>query len=271
MALSFQDWYKAYANQAGAGSVADPVLQQLNLNVTNPAFETDFQRLLARIGTIGTSANASREGLANDTRRAANQQGLSDETQVLEDSRKAGNASLGTADAITYKVKLGPDGRAYRQAYLNTSASFGARGWGGSQEKAAQWKARQDLNTARDNLTDDLSTGQNKSLITQGTDEGNAMGDLSKAVTDYGTWKVNNMPQSPNMGSGTNTGGGGGEQPSQPAAPAAPDRFRGIQVGGVLGTYGSSPNERTLRNAYGAGNYRINRAGNGRFVVVRTR
>lgn len=274
MALSFQDWYRAYANQPnmGGAAVSDPVLNQLGLNVTNPAFETDFQRLLTKLGGVGSQANSDREGYANTARTAANTQGLSDETQVLEDKRTAGNAALGTSDAVTYKVKLGPDGRAYRQAYLTTSANYGARGWGGSEEAASQWRARQDLNSARDNITDGLTGQQNTSVVQQGKDESSVMGDISKNVTDYGTWKVGNMPQSPNMGGGTSGGTSGGDQPGQQAAaPPAPDKFRGIGVNGILGKYDTNPNADTLNRAYGAGNYKINKAGNGKFVVVRTR
>lgn len=273
MALSFQDWYRAYANQPGMGgsAVSDPVLAQLANNVTNPQYETNFQALLTKLGGIGSMANADREKSANTARRTAWDRGLSDETQVEQAGTKAGNAGLGTADAITYKIKMGPDGRAYRQAYLNTGASFGARGWGGSEEKAAQWKARQDLNTARNDLTDGLSSEQNQSVIKQGTDEGDVIGDISKTVTDYGQWKVDKMPQSPNMGGSGAGGGDAGAGGGTPAAPPAPDRFRGIAVGGVLGKYDAKPNTKTLDAAYLPGNYKINKAGNGKYVVTRLR
>ena len=275
MALSFSDWYRAYANQPGMGgsAVSDPILEQLARNVTNPAYETAFQTLLTKLGNVGRNASGSRAKMAEDARTAAFTQGLSDETETLQDRRVAGNASLGTSDAITYKIKMGPDGRAYRQAFLNTSSNFGARGWGGSEEKAAQWRARQDLNTARDTITTGLAGDQNQSLLKQGTDEGDVMGDLSKNVTDYGAWKVDKMPQSPGSGtsSPSNPGSGTPAPDPAPAAAAAPDKFRGVKVGGILGTYGKSPVDKTLAGAYGAGNYKVKKAGNGKFVVVRTR
>jgi hypothetical protein len=279
MAISFSDWYKAYANQPGMGgtSLSDPVLERLSKNLTNPGFESNFQSLLTRLGNVGTSANSKRNLMANETKTAAFDRGLSDETSVEELDRRAGNAGLGTKDAVTYKIKMGPDGRAYRQAYLNTSANFGARGWGGSEEKASQWRARQDLNTQRDSLTNNLTTGQNDSILNQGRDEGDVIDGLAKNVTDYAEWKVDpkNMPQSPGGGDGGSGSGGGTPDPNsgQPAAPAATDYFRGIAVGGTLGTYAFDPKRSTLNNVYrvkGGGDYKVVKRGN-KYVVIRTK
>lgn len=257
----------------GGAVLSDPVLAQLANNVTNPQYETDFRNLLTRLNTIGKTANSDRETLANRARTSAFDQGLSDETSVEELKRVAGDATLGTADAVTYKIKMGPDGRAYRQAYLNTGANFGARNWtGGSEEKAAQWKARQDLNSARDTLTDNLSTSQNASVIKQGTDEGDTMGDIAKNVTDYGAWKVEKTPQSPSGGATGGSGSSDAGGDTQGASPAAKDPFRGIAVNGILGRYAKAPDTKVLDSAYKPGNYKVvKRGGNKGYVVVRTK
>lgn len=271
MALSFAEWYRQYA--ASRGQALSPEVQNLlnNNTLTNPQYETGFSNLMSDMGRIGRAGNDNRNTLAQTARTNAYNAGLSDETEVQQDQRTAGNPVLGTQEAITYKIKMGPDGRAYRQAYLNTASNFSARRWGGSDEKATQWKARQDLNAARDKITGDLQGDMTTSLGKQGDDERGVERQLQTLSGEYLADKVKNAPQAPSTGSGGGGGDGGGGGGGAPAPPPPRDPFRGIAVGGILGRYDASPNDTKLRNAYGAGNYTVKRAGNGKFVVVRTR
>jgi hypothetical protein len=274
MALSFAEWYKQYAQKNGL-TLSPEIQSALNNNtLTDPTYETRHKNLSLKLGTTGDDYNSNRNTAAQTARTSAYDAGLSDETSVLEDQRTAGDTNLGTRDAVTYKIKMGPDGRAYRQAYLNTAASFSARKWGGSDEQATQWKARQDLNAARDKITTGLTTDQSTSLTNQGREEQDVMGDMATNASDYAKWRVGATPAAPaTSGSGGGGSGGGTPDPTPPAA--APDRYRGVAVGGVLGKYdGSSPNTKTLDTAWGAGNYKIKNVGTAKapkYQVIRTR
>ena len=275
MALSFADWYKAYAAQNGV-PLSSQVQSLLNNNAyTDPAYELNHQRFMGQLGGIARDYNNAREGAAQSARTSAWNQGLSDETQVQQNGPAVnGNAALGTGDAVSYKIKMGPDGKAYRQAYLNTGAQFGARRWGGSDEQATQWKARQDLNAQRDALTTGLTTKQSELTTEQGQKEGSVITDLGKNASDYTGEMVKNAPSSPK----TEPAAGGSDPAGDPAAsPTAGINFGNVKVGGVLGTYAMDPNRDTLKK-WGEGNYKVvygSQVKNGKrvpkFTVIRTR
>jgi hypothetical protein len=271
MALSFSDWYKAYAAKNGV-PLSDAVQGLLNNNtLTDPTYELNHQRLIGQLGGVAGTYNTAREGAAQGARTSAWNQGLSDETQVEQDGATVkGDAAIGTGDSMSYKIKMGPDGKAYRQAYLNTGAQFGARRWGGSDERGAQWKARQDLNAQRDTLTTGLTAKQGELTTEQGQKEGGVITDLSKNAGDYSGWQIQNAPAAPKDGSGA----GASEDPAGDAPTAAPDRYKGIAVGGVLGTYNKAPNTDTLNKAWLKGSYKVVNKGTAKapkYQVIRTR
>ena len=267
MALSYADWYKAYAAKSG---VALPAGYD-DAAFTNPTYELNHQRLMGQLGGYAGTYNTARQGAAQEARTSAYDQGLSDETNVEQSGATvAGDPTLGTGDSMSYKITMGPDGRAYRQAYLNTGAQFGARRWGGSDEQGAQWKARQDLNAGRDRLTTGLGTKQGGLTADQGKAEGGTITDLSSNAGDYSSWKVKTAADAK-----APAGGSDAPDPGTPDAPAAAvDKYRGIGIGGVLGTYGQAPNTDTLNKRWDKGSYKVVNKGTAkapRYVVTRTK
>lgn len=263
MAINYAQWFAQYANSLG---LTPEQLQQLQTNVTDPTQEYKFERLLGDINTIGSDANARRERLAQDVRSNAYNSGLADYSTVSEANRVAGRAALNQADRVTYKIVMGPDGRAYRQAFLNNAAAVGRRSWGGSDDKASQWSSKQALNTERAKLQDAFSTSQNDTLTKQGEDERGVQDSLLTGVMDYGKWKVQNMPQSP-AGQAAEAAPGDAPSPDAPAAPAA----RSFVWEGQHDPRKSKKGTATLNSRYKAGKWVVKRRGpnaKSKYVVV---
>lgn len=265
MAISFQEWYNQYANLPGATQIAPNILAALSNNVTNPSYEIGFGNLRTQLGQIGSSYNTGRNTLAQSTRSAANVAGLSDRTDVEEASRTAGNDVLGTTGAVTYKVRMGPDGRAYRQAFLSTGANVGSRSWGGSDDKAGQWSARQALNTQKSRMLDDFTTKQNQSVLDQGRDETGKIGEIATNISDYGQWKIGATPNSP---SGLDAAGGGGASDAPPA-----DDGPDVPANNIIWKGANAPNKAAInalaKNKYGGRKVVIKkRGGNKGYVAV---
>lgn len=268
MAVSYADWFAQYANTLG---LAPETLQQLQSNVTDPGKEYALMQLLNGAGgmnEIGTQANSARERLAQGVRTNAYDAGLSDYSTVSTDKTVAGNRALNEADRVTYKVVMGPDGRAYRQAFLNNAAAVGRRSWGGSDDRSTQWTSRQALNANRAKLQDNFTTSQNDTITQQGADERAKRGEFEKGIIDYGKWKIDNMPQSP---AGQPAAAAPGAAPAPDAAPPAAAASRPFVWEGQHDPRKHAKASATLNKKYGAGMWTVKRRGpnaKSKFVVV---
>lgn len=209
---------------------------------------------------------------------------------------------------ITYKLKLGPDGRLYRQAYMKVADTMAARGvYSSSLINDTNRQNQQNLDTSRDSIIRGLDTttfniGQQQ--IAAANDINSAIG---SAVPRYAQYQADNPAMIPGvtnvngtgvtgLGTGTTAAPSGGGVPSgtttSPATSSTtattgstagspgvtPTPATTVPVGGQLGSWtqkaaGANATPR-LQKAVRARNkgvsFKIVRRGN-RYVAVRTK
>jgi hypothetical protein len=249
--MSYYDWL--IANTSDPAIRAQYQAQHDANPLTNPLYESQFGGYLTQLGQLAGTYNTAREGAANISALSAKNSGLSDTTSVLTDQTVAGNDTLGTKPSMTYKIVMGPDGRAYRQAFMSVGAQVGARNWGGSEDVSRNWSARQDLNAQRTKLGTDLTTEQSRLTGEQGKEQTGITTNMNNLIGNYGKWKIDNAAAS-TQPSGANDDAGA------PAAPTTTSFYR----------YGAKPNTSKFDQDYGAGNWKVGSRGKGKdkkFIV----
>jgi len=249
MALNYYEWL--IANTKDPALKAAYQSQQATSPSTNPLYEGRWAGIMAKLGQLSGNWNTKRQTNATNASLFAKESGLSDETSVAESARTAGDATLGTGDSVSYKIVMGPDGKAYRQAYMSQQANVGARNWGGSEDTSRQWQARQDLNAQRDKLTTGLGTDQAGTVINQGTELTGLTDQAQGIAGDYGGWKVDTAAAAKAVADAAAGGGGGGDD-----APAA--------LKTTIYKYAKTPSKKTLTDRFGATGYTLAKRGGGK-------
>ena len=177
---------------------------------------------------------------------------------------------------VTYKLKYGPDGRLYRQAYVRTADTFAARGvYSSSLLNDAKGQSRQSLDTARDQSI----RNYNNTVDTIAGNQTNDTTSLNTGITTgnagYTQWTGQNdavLPGAPAASTSSSDPSGTNNVVTPPPATSTPPA-------GNLGSWqasavGRNPvprlTQRVRSNPRNAGvSFRIVKRGN-RYVAVRT-
>lgn len=193
---------------------------------------------------------------------------------------------------ITYKLKLGPDGRLYRQAYMKVADTMAARGvYSSSLISDTNRQNQQNLDAARDSIT----RGYDNQVFQLGQQQGEQTRDINQQIQEgrlnYAQYQADNPAMIPGVTTGPITLGGNSGVASTPApgtvtpatttspatttpataAPtAAPSKTLGSWSTAAAGQNATQRLRSAVRKRNPGVSFKIVRQGN-RYVAVRTR
>jgi hypothetical protein len=167
---------------------------------------------------------------------------------------------------ITYRFTYGPDGRIYRQAYMNNANTFAARGVSGSLVSDAQRRSRRSIDTARDQSIRNYNETVETIAGNQGTDT------INTGNTEYKRYTSGQDVTVPSSAAGAAPADASGrnnvETPAD-TSPAPASRGLGSWTVAAAGRNAIPRLTNAVRTRNPGVSFRIVRRGN-RYVAVRT-
>jgi hypothetical protein len=176
---------------------------------------------------------------------------------------------------ITYKLKYGPDGRLYRQAYTRAADTFAARGvYSSSLLRDSQGQSRQSLDTARDQSIRNYNNTVNQIASNQSDDTTSINRQIGTENTGYTQWTGQQDVTLPSMGTPTtnstdNSGANNVVTPPSGSSNTPPPGNLGAWTVRAAGANAIPRLTRQVRDRNPGVSFRVVRRGN-RYVAVRT-